>query len=172
MGALYVRRGTPIAPVLLGADQEHGLRPGTENVPAIVGMGEAARLARERLPEAQARLQGLRDELHRMLIDRVPGLLLNGHRELRLPNTLHVSFPGVSGRTLLAAAAHTVAASVGSACHAQEDAVSGVLAAMGFDAARAMGAVRLSVGIHTSEDDVATAAEAIGLEWRRLRAGR
>lgn len=168
VGALYVRTGTPIAPVLLGADQEHGLRPGTENVPAIVGMGEAARLAREQLPEAQARLQRLRDELHRILIDRVPGLLLNGHRELRLPNTLHVSLPGVSGRALLAAAAHTVAASVGSACHAHGDAVSGVLAAMDFDAARAMGAVRLSVGVYTTETKIAEAGAALADAWRRL----
>ncbi len=168
VGALYVRTGTPIAPVLLGADQEHGLRPGTENVPAIVGMGEAARLAREQLPEAQARLQRLRDELHQMLIDRAPGLLLNGDSRMRLPNTLHVSFPGVSGRTLLAAAADSVAASVGSACHAQGDAVSGVLAAMGFDAARAMGAVRLSVGIYTTETEIAEAGAALADAWRRL----
>jgi cysteine desulfurase len=151
VGALYVRRGTALAPVLFGADQEHGLRPGTENVPAIVGIGAAARLARERLPDAPPRLRRLRDELHRLLEAGVPGLLLNGHPELRLPNTLHVSFPGVSGRALLAAAAETVAASVGSACHAQADAVSGVLAAMGFDAARAMGAVRMSVGIATTD---------------------
>jgi len=168
VGALYVRTGTPVAPVLVGADQEHGLRPGTENVPAIVGIGEAARLAREHLPEAQARLQRLRDELHQMLIDRVPGLLLNGHSQMRLPNTLHVSFPGVSGRTLLAAAADSVAASVGSACHAQGDAVSGVLAAMGFDAARAMGAVRLSVGIYTTETEIAEAGAALADAWRRL----
>jgi cysteine desulfurase len=120
------------------------------------------------LPEAQARLQRLRDELHQMLIDRVPGLLLNGHSQMRLPNTLHVSFPGVSGRTLLAAAADSVAASVGSACHAQGDAVSGVLAAMGFDAARAMGAVRLSVGIYTTETEIAEAGAALADAWRRL----
>jgi cysteine desulfurase len=168
VGALYVRRGTAIAPVLLGADQEHGLRPGTENVPAIVGLGEAARLARERLAEGQARLRRLRDELHRLLEAGVPGLLLNGHPELRLPNTLHVSFPGVSGRALLAAAAHTVAASVGSACHSQADEVSGVLAAMDFDAARAMGAVRLSVGIYTTATEIAEAGAALANAWRRL----
>jgi cysteine desulfurase len=171
VGALYVRRGTPIAPVLFGAEQEYGLRPGTENVPAIVGLGEAARLARERLPQASERLRRLRDMLHARIADAVPGVQLNGHPDLHLPNTLHVSFPGVSGRALLAAIADEVAASVGSACHSKADVVSGVLAAMGFDAARAMGAVRFSVGRYTNEDEIATAAEAIGRAWRGLAAG-
>jgi hypothetical protein len=104
IGALYVRRGTAIRPILFGADQEHGLRPGTENVAQIVGAGETARLARSRLPHATRHLATLRDELHRRLAAGVPGLLLNGHPEQRLPNTLHVSFPGVSGRDLLATA--------------------------------------------------------------------
>jgi cysteine desulfurase len=158
IGALYVRHGTLLKPILFGADQEHGLRPGTENVALIVGAGEAARLARERLPQLAMYLAALRDLLHRRLTDAVPGLTLNGHPELRLPNTLHVSFPDVSGRELLAAVADTVAASVGSACHAHGDAVSGVLAAMGCDAARARGAVRLSVGRETTTDEIETAA--------------
>ncbi|MBI4756741.1 MAG: cysteine desulfurase [Betaproteobacteria bacterium] len=168
IGALYVRRGTPIAPILFGADQEHGLRPGTDNVPHIVALGEAARLAREALPQATTRLAALRDALHRRLEAGVPGLRLNGHPGQRLPNTLHVSFPGVSGRDLLAAAADEVAASVGSACHSEADAVSGVLAAMGVDAARARGAVRLSVGRSTGEEQVAAAAEALIRAWRAL----
>ena len=158
IGALYVRRGTPLKPILFGADQEHGLRPGTENVAQIVGAGETARLARERLPQATRHLAALRDALHRRLSGAVPGLLLNGHPEHRLPNTLHVSFPGVSGRDLLAAVANEVAASVGSACHSDTDAVSGVLAAMGCDAATAFGAVRLSVGMGTTPAEIERAA--------------
>ena len=96
----------------------------------------------------------------------MPGLLLNGHPEQRLPNTLHVSFPGVSGRDLLATA-HTIAASVGSACHSDADAVSGVLAAMGCDAARARGAVRLSVGFPTSLREIELAAAALIDAWRQ-----
>jgi cysteine desulfurase len=92
-------------------------------------------------------------------------LQLNGHPELRLPNTLHVSFPGVSGRSLLAQVADKVAASVGSACHSEHDAISGVLAAMGIDAARASGAVRLSVGRTTREDDIDQAAAALIGVW-------
>lgn len=169
IGALYVRRDTPIKPILFGADQEHGLRPGTENVAQIVGLGEAARLARARLPHATQHLATLRDDLHHRLAAAVPGLMLNGHSELRLPNTLHVSFPGVSGRDLLAAA-REVAASVGSACHSDADAVSGVLAAMGCDAARARGAVRLSVGFPTSTREIELAAASLVGAWRALTA--
>ncbi|MBL8347355.1 MAG: cysteine desulfurase [Rubrivivax sp.] len=168
IGALYVRAGTPIRAILHGADQEHGLRPGTENVALIVALGAAAALASGSLPELTAQLQALRDSLHAQLEAGVPGLLLNGHPQQRLPNTLHVSFPGVSGRALLADAADTVAASVGSACHSEHDAVSGVLAAMGIDAARASGAVRLSVGRTTQLDDIDCAAAALIAAWSRL----
>jgi len=168
VGALYVRSGTPIGGIMFGADQEHGLRPGTENVPAIVGFGVAARLARERLPEATAHLRRLRDGLHTLLAGAIPGLVLNGDPDARLPNTLHISFPGVTGRMLLQDASAVVAASVGSACHSEHDAVSGVLAAMGVDPARAAGAVRLSVGWTTTDDDIARAAAGLIAGWRQL----
>jgi cysteine desulfurase len=169
VGALYVRRGTPVAPVIVGADHERGLRPGTENVPAIVGLGEAARLARERLPAAQATLHRMRDLLHRLLAEAVPGLTANGHVEHRLPNTLNVSFPGVSGRELLRAVESDVAASVGSACHTDTGTVSGVLATMGVGVERAVGAVRLSIGIFTTEEEVRHAAHALITRWRELK---
>jgi cysteine desulfurase len=171
VGALYVRRGTPIAGILHGADQEHGLRPGTENVPYIVALGAAATLADGRLDDAAARMKATREALHARLAEGVPGLLLNGHPESRLPNTLHVSFPRVAGRALLADVAAVLAASVGSACHSQDDAVSGVLAAMGIHAARAMGAVRLSTGWATTLPDIERAADALIAAWRRLAQG-
>lgn len=161
IGALYVRSDTPLKPILFGAGQEHGLRPGTENIALIVGAGETARLARERLSTVGPHLLKMRDRLWQRLAEGVPGLMLNGHAEHRLPNTLHVSFPGVSGRDLLARVEETVAASVGSACHSDQDAVSGVLAAMGLDARRAKGAVRLSVGIMTTLKDIDTAADSL-----------
>ncbi len=167
VGALYVRAGTPIRPVLQGAEQEHGLRAGTENVAGIVALGAAAALARRSLPGASDQLRGLRDHLHRRLLAAIPDLRLNGHPELRLPNTLHVSFPGVSGRAMLDEVADTVAASVGSACHSERDAVSGVLAAMAADAARAAGAVRLSVGRGTTLEEVDRAADALACAWRQ-----
>lgn len=168
VGALWVRRGTPIAAVLRGAGQEHGLRPGTENVAGIVALGAAAALAARELPAFEARLRERRDDLHARLAAAIPGLMLNGHATQRLPGTLNVSFPGVSGRALLAAVEDEVHASVGSACHSECDAVSGVLAAMGLDARRAMGAVRLSVGRGTTAADVERAAAALAQAWRAL----
>ena len=172
VGALYVRKGTPIAPIQYGAGQEHGLRPGTENVAQIVGLDAAARLARERLPAATEKLRSMRDALHQRLAAAVPGLMLNGHPTERLPTTLNVSFPGIAGRELLSRVVGQVAASVGSACHSETDAVSGVLAAMGCDASRAAGAVRLSVGWMTTPGDIDAAAAALaeaanGLPRRR-----
>ncbi len=161
VGALYVRTGTPTKPIHFGADQEHGLRPGTENVPQVVGLGAAARLARERLPAATEKLRSLRDALHQRLATAIPGLLLNGHPIERLPTTLHVSFPGIAGRELLSRVAEQVAASLGSACHSEADAVSGVLAAMGCDAGRALGAVRFSVGWMTTPEEIEAAAAAL-----------
>ncbi len=94
--------------------------------------------------------------------------MLNGHPEARLPNTLQVSFPSVTGRALLHAAATTVAASVGSACHSEHDAVSGVLAAMSIDAPRAAGAVRLSVGAMTTDDEIDRAVAGLISAWHGL----
>ena len=168
VGALYVRRGTPISAVIVGAEHEQGLRPGTENVPAIVGLAEAARLAQQSPSVHQVHLRKMRDLLHRLLAEGVPGLTLNGHAVDRLPNTLNVSFLGVSGRELLHAVEADVAASVGSACHDESDAVSGVLAAMGLKIDRALGAVRLSVGMPTTEDEVRHAAGALVSAWRGL----
>jgi len=169
VGALYVRAGTPLAPVLVGAEHERHLRPGTENVPAIVGLGEAARLARERLPHAAVHLRKLRDSLHALLAASVPRLELNGHPDHRLPNTLNVSFPRASGRALLESAEGDVAASLGAACHAESDSVSGVLAAMGIGYERASGAVRISTGMPTTEDEVRHAARALVDAWRTVR---
>ena len=168
IGALYVREGTPIEPILFGAGHELGLRPGTENLSHIVGLGGAAELAQRRLPEVTERLRKQRDALHQRLAAAIPGLILNGHPEERLPNTLNLSFPGVSGRELLE---HTpsVAASVGSACHEEGSAVSGVLGAMGIETDRAGGAVRaLSIGEPTKDDEIRLTADALIETWRSL----
>jgi cysteine desulfurase len=169
VGALYVRHGTPIQPLMLGGGQEHGLRPGTENVPAIVGLGAAAALAMAALPGTSTHLCELRDHLHALLTAAMPGLQLNGHPDHRLPNTLHLSFPGVSGSRLLQEVGSRVAASVGSACHSEHDAVSGVLAAMGISATRAAGAVRLSVGRMTTTEDITQASCCLIAAWQQLK---
>ncbi|HUV20391.1 MAG TPA: cysteine desulfurase family protein [Gammaproteobacteria bacterium] len=166
VGALYLRRGTAMQPVLVGASHEAGLRPGTENVPAIVGMGEAARLVLERDPGHMQQLRLLRDQLHARLVEAIPGIVLNGHPEQRLPNTLNLSFPGRDGRDLLAHAAAEVAASVGSACHEDGATVSGVLGAMGIETERALGAVRLSLGSPSTAAEIERAARALITAWQ------
>jgi cysteine desulfurase len=168
VGGLYVRSGTPIRAIVYGADQEHGLRPGTENVASLVALGAAAALASASLPDLTTRLLALRERFHAQLETGVRGLQFNGHPQHRLPNTLHVSFPGISGRALLSEVTDSMVASVGSACHSELDAVSGVLAAMGLDAARAVGAVRLSVGRMTQANDIDRAAAALVAAWTRL----
>jgi cysteine desulfurase len=161
IGALYVRPGTQLAPLIHGADHERGLRAGTENVPYIVALGAACGLARGRLrSRADIAVRCLRDRLHAKLEDRVPALTLNGHHDRRLPNTLNVSFPNVDGEELLARA-HGVAASTGLACHSGRTEPSTVLTAMGIGRARALGAVRLSLGYNTTEADVDAAAGAL-----------
>jgi cysteine desulfurase len=157
VGALYVRSGAAFSPLLHGASQEGGRRAGTENVPYMVALGAACRLARERLPGAAAHLQSRRDRLHARLKAGVPGLILNGPEVERLPNTLNVSFPGISGGELMAGLPD-LAASLGSACHAGQEAVSPVLAAMGVPLGRARGAVRFSVGYPTTMAEVDQAA--------------
>ena len=141
VGAVYARRGTPVRPVLLGAGHEHGLRPGTENVPYIAGLGKACEIAARDLDTEAARLRALRDRLWELLCARVPGIRLNGHPTARLPNTLNVSFPGVRGSAVLTAAPE-VAASTGSACHEGGESPSAVLLAMGQEPTFALGAVR------------------------------
>jgi cysteine desulfurase len=161
IGVLYVRPGTRIDPVIHGAGHEHGLRAGTENVPYIAGLGAAARLARRRLHDGADRgVERMRDRLHAALSSAVPGLALNGHPDNRLPNTLNVSFPGCDGERLLAGAP-SVAAATGSACHSGRTEPSAVLTAMGLDAGRALGAVRLSLGYDTADPEIEAAAGAL-----------
>jgi cysteine desulfurase len=165
VGALYIRRGTRIAPFTLGAGHERGLRPGTENVASIVGLGVACAAVVRDLDEAAARMQQLRKALWERLDVAIPGLRLNGHPEQRLPNTLNVRFPGVTGDAVLEGAPE-VAASTGSACHAGHTTASAVITAMGVPAEEAMGSVRLTLGRHTSEEDIERAADALIRSWR------
>ncbi|MDN5758840.1 MAG: cysteine desulfurase [Tomitella sp.] len=160
IGALYVRRGTDIAPVVVGAGQERGIRPGTENVAGIVGLGAAAELASAMLDDEARRQSALRDVLWDRLSAAVAGLVRVTPRRDSLPNTLMVAAPGVVGADVLAEVAG-VAASTGSACHSGVHTPSAALLAMGLDHVTAVGAIRLSVGRSTGEEDVAVAAAAL-----------
>lgn len=168
VGALYVRKGTKIAPFNLGGTHERGLRPGTENVPSIVGFGVACAAAARDSEWLEELLLMMRSRLWEKLRALVPGLALNGDLEGRVPNTLNVRFPGVTGPALLAATPE-VAASTSAACRDGADVASAVILAMGVPHAEALGSVRLSLGRATTDADVDRAAEALAASWRKLR---
>jgi cysteine desulfurase len=167
IGALYVRPGCEFVPLLHGGGQEGGRRSGTENVPYIVALGEACRLAQARLARDQEHLRTLRELLHERLQAGFPDLILNGPKQERLPNTLNVSFPGLSGRAILEGLPE-VAASLGAACHGAEEKPSTVLTAMGLPPELALGAVRFSVGRPTTTGEVEQAAALILTRVREL----
>jgi len=165
VGALYVRRGVELPPLLLGAGQERGRRPGTENVAFIVALGEACRIAGVMIESEQQRLFKLADELFAGLEREIPGVVLVGRRSRRLPNTVNALFPNVSGRQLLENCPR-VMASTGSACHADNEDPSAVLTALGIPDDQALGAVRLSLGRGTTKEDIAVAVSSLAAAWR------
>ncbi|MCC6947619.1 MAG: cysteine desulfurase [Bradyrhizobiaceae bacterium] len=167
VGALYIRRGVALEPLLRGAGQESGRRPGTENVPYLVGLGEACRLAAVRLQDGRHEIESLANELLDRLRREVPGIVLVGHATERLANTLNILFPGVSGRQLLEACPR-VLASTGSACHADREEASSILRALDIPEEQALGAVRLSLGVPTTRQDVEEAASALAAAWRMI----
>lgn len=172
VGALIVREGTPFRPLLVGAGHEAGRRAGTENVPALVGLGAACALAARELESRAAHLKEMRDRLLAALREHVPDLVVHGERAPRLPNTLSVALPGAPADLLVRAVADKVAIGHGAACHSGRAHVSPVLRAMRVPDDLALATLRLCVGRSTSRDEVDRAAETIGVEAARLRAGR
>ncbi|MHB1211665.1 MAG: cysteine desulfurase family protein [Candidatus Nanopelagicales bacterium] len=163
-GALYIRRGTAIHPLLLVASRERGIRPGTENAAGIIALA-AAQAAASDLSDRAAACRLLREELRDQLWAAIPGL--TRHTPVRsLPNALSVSFPGVRGADILARAP-TIAASTGSACHSLVEHPSAVLIAMGVGHAEAMGTVRLSLGHGTTAQDVPRAVRGLRTAFAR-----
>jgi len=168
IGALYLRRGVKLPPLMVGAGQELGRRPGTENVPYIVALGEACRLAAIALEETSERIAALADCFRAKLAQAIPDIIVVGDPADRLPNTLNVLFPEVSGRQLLANCPRVIASN-GSACHAEREEPSAILLAIGIPREAALGAVRLSLGRMTTLDDVEAAAASLATTWRALR---
>ncbi len=161
IGVLYVRRGVKLEPFIHGAGHESGRRAGTENVPYIVALGKACALAGRSLPQATEKLRVSRDRLwERLRAGLGEAVSLNGHPELRLPNTLNVNIAGQAGADLLEQVPQ-IAASTGSACHAGQVTLSPVLEAMGVSPQVGRGAVRLSVGRFTTEEEIDQAAAAL-----------
>jgi cysteine desulfurase len=157
VGALYVRNGLTLSRIMHGADHERGFRPGTENVIGIVGLGEACRMARSTLPDRMSHLQRMRDKLHEGFKVFEGYLRLNGHTELRLPNTLNLGFKGLNAGSFLSELTD-VAASPGAACHSGTPAmISHVLKAMRVPPEFAVGSIRFSTGIMTSDAEIDSA---------------
>ena len=160
IGVLYIRRGVEIEKFMHGADHEMGRRAGTENIILEAGLGIACQLIEQNLDGYIQHMGQMRDRLEAGLQREIPGVRVNGHPEKRLPNTSSVSFKGQEANTILDKL-QSVAASAGAACHSDRIDVSDVLKAMNLPIEYAMGTIRLSVGRHTTEDEIDRAVQEI-----------
>lgn len=170
VGVLYVRKGTRLAPFVLGGHQEGGRRAGTENVPGIIGLGKACELAHSFLTEENTHVKSLRDKLEQALLVACPDAQINGHPEHRLPNTSNISFAYIEGEAiLLMLNRFDVCASSGSACTSGSLEPSHVLRAMGVPFTAAHGSVRFSLSRYTTEADISVVVENLPPIIKRLR---
>ena len=155
IGVLYVRKGTPFYPFLIGGHQEHGRRGGTENVSSAIGLGKACELAAKHITKENTTVRALRDKLENGLLEKIPNAILNGHKTERLPNTTNVSFEFVEGEAiLLHLDRFNICASSGSACTSGSLEPSHVLRAMGVPFTAAHGSIRFSLSVYNTEDEV------------------
>jgi cysteine desulfurase len=169
-GALYIRKGTQIAPLIYGGHSERDRRPGTEDVAAIAGMGKAAELALAGMKEESRRIRALRDRLERGLLDRVPHAWVNAVRAPRVPNTANITFPFIEGESMVIALdLKGIACSTGAACSSGAVEPSHVLIALGLAPEDARATLRLSLGHQTTEDEIDFALETIPPVIERLR---
>jgi len=171
VGALYVKRGFKPVPLQHGGDHEKGRRPGTENVPAIVGLGKAAELAHREMAESAPRIARLRDRLEAGILELVPHVVGHGTQAARVPNTSHLSFVGAEGEHLiLSLDMKGIAVSSGAACKAGSAHPSHVLLAMGVSREVAQSAVRFSLGRCSSAEEVERVLEVLPAVVSKLRA--
>ena len=155
IGALYIKNGIDIDPVILGGGQERGLRSGTENVANIVGFGKACEIAKNNLNENITQIKKLRDILVEKVLNEIPEVVLNGHPQFRLPNNAHFTFLGVNGEDLIIKLdEYGIAASTGSACSVNTQKASHVLQAMGFSLEQITGSLRLTIGIFNDQKEI------------------
>ena len=169
VGALYMRKGVRVTPVYHGGGQERKVRPGTENVPAIIGMARALELAAAEMDGKRKKLTGLRDRLIKGLLD-IDQVVLNGHPDERLPGNVNASFKHIEGESiLLSLDLQGIAASSGSACSSGSLDPSHVLSAIGLDHQTAHGSIRFTLGYGTSDDDIDYVLEVIPSVVERLR---
>ena len=171
VGVLYVRAGTPLEPQFYGGHHERDRRPGTENVPGIVGFGKAAELARVRLTTDSARIESLRDRLEEMLLNSLASVHVNGDRSRRIPNTTNLAFTAAGGEALVIALdLQGVACSTGAACSSGAVEPSHVLLAIGLSPHEARSSLRFSLGRTTTAAEIDRAADIIPPTVERLRA--
>ncbi len=172
VGALYVKKGTHLEPMIYGGGQEGGMRSGTENVAAVAGFGAACGVARERMAADSERILGLRERMIEGVRSRIPHSVLNGDAARRLPGNVHFTFLGISGEDLIIKLDECgMAASTGSACSVHTQKESHVLGAMGLDRERIDGSLRMTIGAHNTQDEIDSALDILDscvVELRRV----
>lgn len=170
VGALYIKKGTPLIPLLHGGSQEKGQRSSTYNVAGIVGLGKAAEIARKEFLEEKKNVSHLRDKLLNLIQEQIDDVCLNGHQTRRLPNNINISIKHVEGEAVLMSLdLEGIAASSGSACSSGSIEPSHVLTALGLSPELARGSLRLTLGKYTDENEVAVVADALEKTVRHLR---
>jgi cysteine desulfurase len=171
IGALYIRNGVNISPLILGGGQENGLRSGTENVASMVGFGMACELSKNKMNENTTHLKKLATKLTTRVLHEIPSTTLNGHPDMRTPNNTHFTFLGVSGEDLIIKLdENKISASTGSACSVKIQKASHVLKAMGFSHEQVTGSLRLTVGITNTEQEIDQTVDVLKKVVQELRA--
>ncbi|SMH72454.1 cysteine desulfurase family protein [Candidatus Nitrosotalea okcheonensis] len=171
VGALYIRNGVKISPLILGGGQENGLRSGTENVASIVGFGTACELAKNNMSENSIHLKKLTSKLTTRILQEIPATTLNGHPNMRTPNNTHFTFFGINGEDLIIKLdEHKISASTGSACSVKIQKASHVLKAMGFSHEQVTGSLRLTAGITNTEQEIDETVDTLKKVVQELRA--
>lgn len=169
VGALIVRRDHRLEPLLYGGGQQKGLRPGTLNLPGIVGLGEACRLRAEEMTEDERMIGEKRDRLQTLLTEKIPGLIVNGDQDNRLAGNLHVSIPGVPNSAVIARLRNKLAISTGSACSSGVESASHVLTAMALSEDVVEGALRIGLGKYSTDDEIESASKLIADFVKQIR---
>lgn len=171
VGALYIRKGVMISPLISGGGQENGLRSGTENVASIVGFGMACKITKENMNQNITHFKNLTSKLVSRVVKEIPSTVLNGHPEKRIPNNVHFTFLGVNGEDLIIKLdENKIAASTGSACSVRVQKASHVLKAMGFSHEQITGSLRLSVGPTNTEQEIDQTVDVLKKVVHELRA--
>jgi cysteine desulfurase len=162
VGALYIKKGVRVEPIIHGGGHEKGIRPGTENVAGIVGLGKACEIAENNLEEEAQYLTSMRDELIKRVLSEIDESYLNGHPTKRLPNNINFRFTGIEGESLvLHLDSKNIASSTGSACSSKKLEASHVLMALGLKEVQAHGSLRLTLGKENKVEDIDYVVESI-----------